>query len=353
MALQTIPDTASAYLTRSEQRRTALIKRLNAAWGRMGDDFNTSFLELVPQLMATTNAAQAAAVEDAIAYIPAVLADMGQRQLDRPAARIATSAFVGVAGDGLPTETLLYGAVTHSKTAVGGGASSERALAAGWRYLELAATTLLSDTSRAAEGLASGIRPVTGFVRMLTPPSCGRCVVLAGKHYKRNQGFLRHNRCDCRHIPASEGLAGDMMTDPRAYLDGLSPEKLRKALGSEANAKAYAEFGADPYQIINAYRARLLVVAGRATTYSGSLRTAQIYGRDVKYSTEAMTKRGLAFKQMQTVRALSREPSAARGETARVVFAPRLMPESIFEIAGTNQSRALQMLRDHGWIVAR
>lgn len=352
MALQAIPDVATAYLGRSEQRRTALVQRLRVAWGRMGDDFAASFVDIAPQVLATANAAQAAAVDDALHYIPAVLAATGQRTLDRPSGQVDAGAFVGTAGDGRPTETLLYGAVTHSKEAVASGATTSTALNSGWKYLELAATTMLSDTSRAAEELASGIRPVTGFVRMLTPPSCGRCVVLAGKHYKRNQGFLRHPRCDCRHIPASEGLAGDLTTDPRAFLDGLSPDDLRKALGSEANATAYRDFGADPFQIINSYRARPIVEAGKPLRYSGSLRTAQIYGRDVKYSTEAMTKRGLAYKQMQTVRTLSREPSAARGETQRVVFAPRLMPESIFQIAGANQSRALQMLRDHGWILA-
>lgn len=353
MALQTIPDVATAYMGRSEQRRKALVQRLRVAWGRMGDDFSASFIDIAPQMLATTNAAQEAAVEDALDYIPAVLADTGQRNITRPVAQPSPVTFVGTAGDGRPTETLLYGAVTHAKDAVATGATTTTALDAGWKYLELAAATMLSDTARAAETLASGIRPVTGFVRMLVPPSCGRCVVLAGKHYKRNQGFLRHPRCDCRHIPASEALAGDMTTDPRAFLDGLTPDELRKALGSEANAKAYSEFGADPFQIINSYRARPIIEAGKPLRYSGSLRTAQIYGRDVKYSTEAMTKRGLAYKQMQTVRALSREPSAARGEKARVVIAPRLMPESIFQIAGSNQQRALQMLREHGWILAR
>src|SRR5690606_27642678 len=73
------------------------------------------------------------------------------------------------------------------------------------RWLNLAASTALSDTARQTEMLHTAVRPgVDGYVRMLNPPSCSRCAVLAGRFYKKNQGFLRHPGCDCRHIPASE-----------------------------------------------------------------------------------------------------------------------------------------------------
>lgn len=156
---------------------------------------------------------------------------------------------------------------------------------------------------------------------MLQPPSCGRCVILAGKRVSTREPFLRHPGCDCRHIPASESVAEDLSVNPAEYLDGLSDDELAKALGSRANAQAWRD-GADPAQLINAYRR------------SGAVRAAQVYDRRVKYTTEATTRRGWAHSRM----------GAGRRR------APRLMPESIYQIA-TSRDEALRLLRLYGWIL--
>jgi hypothetical protein len=114
---------------------------------------------------------------------------------------------------------------------------------------------------------------------MLNPPSCSRCVVLAGKFYRWNDGFLRHEGCDCSHIPAIEDVEDDLTTDPMVYFRSLSRKQQDDTFG-KANAQAIRD-GADINQVVNA-------------TTRGGVRTAQ--GGFV-YTLEGATKRGLYGKR--------------------------------------------------------
>jgi hypothetical protein len=84
---------------------------------------------------------------------------------------------------------------------------------------------------------------------MLNPPSCNRCVVLAGKWFRWNQGFQRHPRCDCRHIPSTENISGDITTDPYAYFKSLTAEQQTATFG-RIEARAIND-GADIYRVVN------------------------------------------------------------------------------------------------------
>lgn len=301
-------------------------------------------MRTIPTLIEIANTAQRNVSRNAQLYIPEVLAATGQAKADRPEFDIAEDAYVGTSGDGRPTESLLYGSLTKTKEAIGNGALYVDALAQGGQYLTTALGTLLSDTQRGMEGFETYSRPIGGYVRMLTPPSCGRCVILAGKWFRKNTGFQRHPGCDCVHIPASEDIGGHMTTDPTAYLRSLAEDELAEALGSKANAQTWLEFGQDSpqqtlNQLVNAYRK------------GGGIQTAQVYGKNVKYVTEGTTRRGVAYFQMSRVRALSTQGEVKDGRYRRLV-APRLMPESIFQIA-TNREHALRLLTDHGWLGIR
>lgn len=347
MALQNVPSVATEYATLQRNENAAAVAAVGRLWRRVGDDFSAGFLNVAPQMFEVMNTAQVRIAENAQVYIPEALAATGQSKYDKPSFDVNPQTFMGYAGDGLPTETLAYGAVTHAKTAIGKGSTVAEALSAGGQYLSLAVGTMLSDTRRGMEGLESASRPVTGYVRMLTPPSCGRCVILAGKRSRKSQAFLRHPGCDCVNIPSAESIAGEFTVDTGAYLDSLSPQDLAKTLGSKANAEAYAQYGADPRQIINAYRK------------AGDVRPAQITrslivdGKPVlsklavKATTEGTTVRSYAYSQMSRVRALS--ATAKNGGRYRTVTAPRLMPESILSL-GLSRERTAQMLRDFGWI---
>src|SRR5665647_1979159 len=117
-----------------------------------------------------------------------------------------------------------------------------------------------------------------GFSIRMYPPTCSRCVVLAGKWYRKNQGFARHPGCDCRHIPSSESVAGDLTVSPQAYFDSLSKAE-QDRIFTNAGAEAIRN-DANIGQVVNARR---------------GMRTAQIGGRDVLITTEGTTRRGVAY----------------------------------------------------------
>ena len=347
MALQNLPPVAIEYAAVQRRENAAAVAAVRRLWLRVGDDFTPGFLNVAPQIFEVMNTAQVRISENAQAFIPQILAATDQAKSDRPTFDVKATAFMGVAGDGMPTESLAYGAVIRAKDAVGKGSTALQARVAGAKYLSLAVGTMLSDTRRGMEGLESASRPLTGYVRMLTPPSCGRCVILAGKHFKSRQAFLRHPGCDCVNIPSAESIAGSMTVNTDSYFGSLSDDELAKALGSKANAQVYREFGADSRQLVNAYRK------------SGDVRPAQITrslivdGKPVlsrltvKSTIEGITTRSYAYSQMSRVRALSQ--TAKQGGRYRQVTAPRLMPESVLSL-GLSRERTAQMLRDFGWI---
>lgn len=336
MALQSLPSAAERYGEQQRAEIGAAVRAVARRWRSMGDDFDSSWRQVGPQLLAILDMAQERIAAEAVEYVPEVLAATSPRAARRtPEYVLQPWSLIGTDGAGLATDTLIYRAVIEAKVAVRGGATAAQALSQGGQFLTRATGTLLSDTGRTAEKVAAGGRGVTTFVRMLQPPSCGRCVILAGKRTRRQEAFQRHPGCDCRNIPAAESVSGDLVSDPREYLDALDDRGLAKALGSTANARAYRD-GADPGQIVNSYRRQLT-----SDGYVGGVRPAQLYGRSVKYTTEGTTRRGLANWRMR------QSAAAQAGLPAR---APRLMPESIYKIA-TDAADAKRLLRLYGWIL--
>ncbi|ORJ92584.1 hypothetical protein A6F55_23755 [Prescottella equi] len=319
-----------------EQRKISgvVLARAERIWGRRPPaDFDAWFAEHVDELTGLLAVGQQRAVMGADDYVAGVLDEAGT-PVD-PDVEINPSRLVGVASDGRALDSLLYGAVITAKGAVGKSAEpgSVAALQA-WRgpglhALMLRVHTQLADASRVATGLAIAARPRVGYVRMLVPPSCSRCVVLAGRFYRYSAGFLRHPKCNCRHIPATEDTAGDLTTDPREFFDSLDTpqqDKLFTAAGAEA-----IRDGADINQVVNARR------GAHGLDVAGQLQRQNVYGQQLFTTTEGVTKRGIAGKVIRT-----------RGRTARRT--PRLMPEAIYELAESRE-QALRLLRMNGYVL--
>lgn len=72
------------------------------------------------------------------------------------------------------------------------GESEAVALRRGRLALERIAQTAIADAARMAAGVDVASRRQVGYVRMLNPPSCSRCAILAGRWYRWNAGFARH-----------------------------------------------------------------------------------------------------------------------------------------------------------------
>ncbi|WP_309978991.1 hypothetical protein [Agromyces sp. 3263] len=186
-------------------------------------------------------------------------------QVGDPAGRLNPPRFVATAPDGRPMGTLLDQSLISVKTSIKGGASVREALATGGTHLTRDVLTVMADTRRQVYHADIIQRPkLGGYARMLNTPSCSRCVILAGKWFGWNKGFLRHPRCDCMHIPASEALGEGMAINPRDYFDSLSKEAQDKTFG-RAEARAIRD-GADVGRVEN-IRGRGLGTAKAARKY--------------------------------------------------------------------------------------
>lgn len=225
---------------------TAAVKKL---WGRMGSEFDQSWAQIRQPVLQVVQNGRLAAATDASRYTGQVLAETGQAAA--PFGAIIPAAFVEYTPTGTDVGAYLDSAVVRSKQAVASGADIRTALRTGGDWLTGSLLTMFADTARDVVSADIAQRPkVTGYVRMLNTPSCARCVILAGKWFRWNEGFLRHPRCDCRHIPASEDVAGSYQTDPYEYFKSLSVRDQEKLFGKR-EAEAIRDYGADIYRTMN------------------------------------------------------------------------------------------------------
>jgi hypothetical protein len=295
------PDAVAAEHYR---RQAALARRASEEAGRIWGELDraaiaASWLSLTTSVMTVLTSAQAIAAAAAGPYLDAILAAIGLRPGSQGTVNV--SAFSGTASDGRDLETLLYQPAIKTLAAIQSGAPIQKAMTLGRLDLDMIVRTQVADAGRVADGVALTARPqLTGYVRMLSPPSCDRCIVLAGRKYRWNQGFQRHPRCDCRHIPVAED-ADDVRTDPKKLFESLS-EAEQNRIFTVAGAQAIRD-GADMNRVVNARRG-MYTAGGR------------------KFTTEATTGRRV-----------------------------RLMPEQIYAEANGNRDEALRLLRLHGYIL--
>lgn len=342
------------------RRQVTLARRAAAEVGRLWsrvdrDAIGPSWAASVPAAVQILSTAQALAAASSSVYLDDVLEAQG---ID-PAAegRIQVAAFAGVASDGRDLASLLYQPAITALTGVQRGETVPRSLAGGRLALDMIVRTQVADAGRTADGVAVvARREVGGYVRLLSPPSCSRCVLLAGKWYRWNAGFLRHPRCDCRHIPAAEDTSEELATDPRKYFDSLSREEQDRAF-TQAGAEAIRD-GADISQVVNTRRgARGLAPAGARLTAAevkvlrggrdrGRLEPTDVFGHDLLVTTEGVTTRGVAG-----VRLGAKETGTKQGRRYRSAKGVRLMPESIYKIAGNDRDEAIRLLKRYGYIL--
>lgn len=302
------PEATSNHYSRQQRLTAAALTAVRSSWSQINpNNLDRSWVLVGRRILVATSAIQRAAALDAVAYVPQVLDEL---EIDStPAGRVGVGPLVGVASDGRSLSTLLHEPLVRTKSLIGQGASTSEALAGGLAMLERIIATQIPDAARAATGIGIASRARIGYVRMLNAPSCSRCVVLAGKWFRFNQGFARHPRCDCRHIPATENVAGDLTTDPRKAIEAGQVTGL-----SKSDVKAILEDHADVGQVINARRG----MQPGGTTLEGA------------------TRRGFAGKRL----------GAARNSRA-----VRLTPDRIYEIAGDDRDRAIDLLRRNGYLM--
>lgn len=305
---------ALAHYRQQAQLARALEREAARLWRQVDQaDIARSWTLLLPRLLILLTAAQRDAAGQAGEYVAAALAEQGVTP--RPV-RINPDAFGGLASDGRELGTLLLQPIVTSKVALAAGAGPGRALTAGRAALQMIVGTQVADAGRAADGVAlTGQRTATGYVRMVVGKTCSRCLILAGKRYRWNQGFRRHPRCDCRHIPVAENVPDDVRTDPEAAFRSMSREEQDKVF-TTSGAAAIRD-GADMGQVVNA-RSGMYVAGEQKLTRSGA------------------TLHGFAGNRL----------GVRSGQPAT-----RLMPEQIYRDARGDRDEAIRLLRLHGYLI--
>lgn len=171
----------------------------------------------------------------------------------------------------------------------------------------------VADAGRSASQVEFVARPDwTNYARVLNPPSCKRCVPLAGRIYRDLAEFKRHPGCDCVMVPVESWQAahdeGFVFSPQEAFDKGY----IRDLTIAETQA---INDGADINAVINSSR---------------GITTPTVFGRKVKATTSGTTKRAEWRKNNPT----------------RLV---RLRPESIYDFA-KDRDDAIRLLRLYGYI---
>jgi len=243
-----LPSSAVRHYQEQQNIAAAALGDAMELWGRMGENFDASWSPIAGDLFATVVEAQTSAAASGLRFVPRVLEE---QDLDASAlAEVNPARFAGGTRDGRPAETLLHGAVYQAKREMLAGATTAQALSSAGVWLSDVVLDVVRDADRQAVGAAMTVTPAAqGWVRMLNPPSCKFCVVLAGKWYRWNQGFQSHPDCDCRHIPGQESTASEHRVDPYAYFHGLPTAEQDRLFGKN-DAQAIRD-GGDIYRVVN------------------------------------------------------------------------------------------------------
>lgn len=342
-----IPTSSAEHYAGQREVMVSVLGSARRLWGlRPPRDFDAWFDRNIDRLMTILVAGQRQAVADADEYVTNVL-----DELDTPVApelEMITDPLIGVASDGRGLDSLMYGSVITAKAGVQSGWPVDVAWDAGMDSLLVRIQTQIADAARAAVSLGIAARPDVGYVRMLNPPSCSRCAVLAGRFYKVNAGFLRHPGCDCRHIPSRESTSGDLTTDPADYFASLTPA-LQDKIFTKVGAEAIRD-GADIVQVVNARRGMSTAQVNIAGWIpKGRLSRTQVYGQQIATTTEGITRRGVAYRAMREAGYAKRQTDIRGGRRYFQARAPRIMPEGIYEIA-EDRDDALRLLRLYGYL---
>ena len=337
-----------AAIHQQAQKNTAVVTTaaVMASWSQVDPRrIVDSWAEQVPSVSARVAAGQMEAAERGARYVPNVTREQGIEP--DPEGRVRTARLAGVASDGRPLETLLGLPAVQTVNRIGRGQSPPSALAQGRKMLGLLASTQVFDAGRVSTAVGmTADRNLGGYRRKLRgDTNCARCIILAGKFYRWNAGFLRHPACDCEHVPSAGTLAekvgvddlggrptaGELEFDPRTQFQSMTKAEQDRVF-TKGGAEAIRH-GADMNQVVNARR---------------GMRSTRAYGKTIKITHVGTSSRARAAKQM--ARELDVQ-FAKQGGRYTQIKVPRLMPEQIMADA-RGRDDAIRLLRRFGYIRA-
>lgn len=286
-----IPEAAVAHYKQMQRLQGLVVLAGAQLWGEVSlTDLSGSWAAQVPLLVPVLTGVQVKAAAAGASYGAATLAEQGL--YEAPQHFVNPQAFGGIASDGRSLEGLLYGAVPHVKTLIAGGMDPAQALDQGGKFLTTLTRTQVADAGRGAAGVDTATKRQVAYVRMLNPPSCSRCSILAGRVYRWNAGFQRHPKCDCVHVQTTQVKAAEtegLVHDPYEYFKSLSPEEQDRNY-TKAGAAAIND-GADIFQVVNSRRG---VKPGGLVTTEGTSKRGNFGRQGPRATPEAIYAKGLS-----------------------------------------------------------
>lgn len=317
-----LPRAASEFYRVQQDVTVTVRNEVRRLWRGMGDDFDSSWRRISPQVLAVIAEGQSQMALKARTYNHTILDDLDIP--DQPEGEFIPRSLVGVASDGRRLDTLAAQSVVKAKVAITDGASVRQGLDVGDEWLQLMAQLQVADTARVAIGIGSASRRnIGGNVRVLNPPVCQRCAVLGGRFYRWSTGFERHPGDDCTMLPVrSRSEAQAFINDP---MDAYRKGEIKDLTAAQIAA---IEEGADIAKVVNAYR-------GMSTTATT---------RNIKTIRPSVEPVGVLPGMPDLLGFL---PSSIRD---RAVNLERLTPEGIYRLAGADRGEAIRLLRREGYI---
>ncbi|MEV6817826.1 hypothetical protein AB0M72_03630 [Nocardiopsis dassonvillei] len=183
------------------------------------------------------------------------------------------AAVVGKSQTGRDLLDVLDHAQLAARSLIWGGMAPDAAWARARSVLERTVSTEVGDAAREVMNTSVALdERITGYERLVTLPACDRCLVLAGRFYRYDDGFQRHPQCEgCVHVPTYHvpglGVIGGVPAEhnPDDLAASLSPEQ-RRAVFGDAGAEAI-ENGASVSPIVQGRHdpPRRITRADRAT----------------------------------------------------------------------------------------
>lgn len=286
---QRVPSSMMDHEDLSNRLESRAAEAALIAWSEVNPDaISESWRSVTPAVAAVVTDAQLRVADSAVSTSRTVSVDTGQ--YDLPEAFHDPRALAGYGSQGAPLEDALYSPVIGVKQRIKAGAPVADAMLYGMAAVSSMASTIVADTGREGMQMDMITRKQTGYVRVVEAGACSRCIILAGKFFRWNAGFLRHPSCQCKHMPAkSKQWAQDegWYADPYDAFKGMSSAEQQRVFG-EFSAKAIND-GADIFQVVNATGPRSGMYAGGRMTYEGTTargnfrRTSQFRNRLTPY----------------------------------------------------------------------
>lgn len=299
---------ATTTLERAHQRNRDELAAITARavlreWERVDPDaIAANWGRLLPRVTRIVQSGQRISAEYTNEFMASLLDD-DERGPDIDPAQFAVSA-----PDGRPLEDALAQPIPRVIQALKRGVSKVRAKAMGAHMLQRMVRTIVADSGRQADQASmTANRHVTGYIRIVEPGACSRCIILAGNVYHTSTGFQRHPECQCIMRPVTRKLLATTL-DPEEVYAAMTPEQRHRRFGAAA-VKAI-EDGARMSSVVNA-------------------------------------RKGMSVVEMHGQSVIATYTGTGRGRKKRP---PRLMPEEIYHQAGDDREMAIRLLHRNGYL---